>query len=225
VQSHLCANLFVFLAVIYSKCTGACGYDCLDRRGSHTRYLGGSFAGSVAILFAITAYFPNRPPDAPSLSATVRAPARGVQAPFAFPTVNQCRVALLFKQPRVAVSGAGQMVRVEFGPGIRQLLGLRNWWLLASSYSVMTGISAAWASILSVVLEPVVYDSDEVRGASGRPRPFIIGSSSVLVSHRLLLLHGGSHGGIRSAARSGRRRHRPLGRLRGPGGPPTSGSE
>jgi hypothetical protein len=146
-------------------------------------------------------------------------------APFAFPTANQCRVALLFKQPRVAVSGAGQMVRVEFGPGIRQLLGLRNWWLLASSYSVMTGISAAWASILSVVLEPVVYDSDEVRGASGRPRPFIIGSSSVLVSHRLLLLHGGSHGGIRSAARSGRRRHRPLGRLRGPGGPPTSGSE
>ena len=52
------------------------------------------------------------------------------------------------------------MKRVDFGDGMRQLMRLKNWWLLASSYSVMTGITAAWQSILSVVLEDVVYDSD-----------------------------------------------------------------
>ena len=92
-------------------------------------YLGGSFIGSCVILLAIALYFPNRPPNAPSITAT--------------------------------------MERVEFGPGMRQLLGLKNWWLLASSYSVMTGITAAWQSILSVVLKDVVFDSDAVAGNIG----------------------------------------------------------
>ena len=70
-------------------------------------------------------------------------------------------------QPRDAPSLSATVARVDFSQGLQQLLGLRNWWILASSYGVMTGITAAWSSILSIVLRPVVTDADTVAGNMG----------------------------------------------------------
>jgi MFS transporter, FLVCR family, disrupted in renal carcinoma protein 2 len=100
-----------------------------DQQKGMAIYMWGSFAVSFVIVVAVFVYFPNRPPNAPSVTATI--------------------------------------ARTDFSQGVKDLFRHRNWWLLATSYGVMTGISSAWSSILALDLQPIFYDSDAVAAIIG----------------------------------------------------------
>ena len=59
----------------------------------------------------------------------------------------------------MARTGQGEGM-AGFCQGARDLCRHKNWWLLATAYGVMTGISSSWSAILSVDLAPVFFDSD-----------------------------------------------------------------
>ena len=90
----------------------------------------------------------------------------------------------------MARTGQGEGM-AGFCQGARDLCRHKNWWLLATAYGVMTGISSSWSAILSVVsghdiagiwvaffsrcqryrcrqdLAPVFFDSDAVAAVIG----------------------------------------------------------
>ena len=99
-------------------------------------YLWGCTIASVVILAAMLVYFPNKPPNTPSVTAGM------------------------------ARTGQGEGM-AGFCQGARDLCRHKNWWLLATAYGVMTGISSSWSAILSVDLAPVFFDSDAVAAVIG----------------------------------------------------------
>eukprot|EP01052_Picozoa_sp_SAG31_P040127 SAG31_NODE_5735_length_2352_cov_6.368842_2_plen_227_part_00 len=59
------------------------------------------------------------------------------------------------------------MPRTDFGQGVRDIFQHGNWWLLGGAYGVMTGISSAWSTVLSIDLKGIVEDPDDVAGSIG----------------------------------------------------------
>eukprot|EP01043_Picozoa_sp_COSAG02_P060800 COSAG02_NODE_8023_length_2743_cov_1.909228_5_plen_238_part_00 len=123
----------------------------------------GSFVVSAVIVVAILLYFPNRPPNAPSITATVdRTDFRqGVSDLFrhrnwwllatACESVLPAIVSLL-----LCISIASLLTR----------LTLRILILWMDADGVMTGISSAWQSILALDLQPIFYDAVSIQGCT-----------------------------------------------------------
>lgn len=93
--------------------------------------------------------------------------------------------------PKLPPSLTASIPRVEYKEGMKRLLRMKRFWILSATYAISTGLTAAWASVLAVILQPVGVDQIDAGwvgfygGLAGIASGIIIGIFSDIFSRHL----------------------------------------